>query len=524
MEEKSKSSVGGSEVMNQPGQLEVVVDKDDGDKDTVELHSYNQIEEGQQSTLLPHPRRPNLSSLHVPARSLENALSNIPKNGSSSPRSTRTGLPPRPSSAKLMSSVKSMLPQKSSRSKNASQDGEKAVLILPDTLFSSKLEDRPTTSRSFSLNKILFSQPATSSNSLPVTPTVNLGQTGVGEIQLNGHSEFHKQGVKRQINRSFSVPTKVKARSLRRTDSSGGLIRVISIGSRPTTVNNALLDVSPGSELASEDAGEDIPEEEAVCRICFVELGEGGETLKMECSCKGELALAHEECAVKWFSIKGNRTCDICKQDVKNLPVTLLRIQNPPSSNPRRPPVSAQQNDARYRVWQDVPILIMVSMLAYFCFLEQLLVSDMGPRALAISLPFACVLGFISTMLASTMVSKSYIWAYASFQFALVILFAHIFYAMLNVNAVISVLLSSFTGFGIGISANSLLMELLRWKMSRRVQRHRPARQPSQPDQHELRQQPNSGDDQQLQHLPAANSSAGTNQDTRQLEIRTESA
>jgi len=139
-----------------------------------------------------------------------------------------------------------------------------------------------------------------------------------------------------------------------------------------------------------------------VCRICLVDLCEGGETLKMECSCKGELALAHQECAVKWFSIKGNKTCDVCKEEVRNLPVTLLRIRSVQTQNTGAR--SEQGDDYRHvflfsyikcsccvffsiinttilnlsvefdRVWQELPVLVIVSMLAYFCFLEQLLV------------------------------------------------------------------------------------------------------------------------------------------------------
>ncbi|CAA0809101.1 RING/U-box superfamily protein [Striga hermonthica] len=424
---------------------------------------YDPKYEREEAALM-QPRRPNLSSLEIPKRSLERALSDFTRiDIVPSPNSSRAALPPRPNSTKLKSTVKNILPQKSSRGKNLlSQEAEKTVLIIPET----PLSDKPSTSRSFSLNKILFSASTKSAHSLPVTPMANADPKSSQENHVDEQSKISQTEVKQFMTRSFSVPVNIKTQSLRQTESSGGLIRVISSNHRSTMmVENASTDISP--DIEAGDAGQDIPEEEAVCRICFIELGEGGETLKMECSCKGELALAHKECAVKWFSIKGNRTCDVCKQDVRNLPVTLLKLQNPPNVV-RRPSAGSQQREVtRYRVWQDVPVLVMVSMLAYFCFLEQLLVSDMGPRALAISLPFACVLGLLSSMIASTMVCKSYIWAYASFQFAIVILFAHIFYAVLNVNAVLSVLLSSFTGFGIAISTNSLLVEYLRWRATR---------------------------------------------------------
>ncbi|CDP19222.1 unnamed protein product [Coffea canephora] len=247
-----------------------------------------------------------------------------------------------------MSSMKNLLPQKSSKGKNLSHDGEKTVLIAPDTPPSDKPSNRPSTSRSFSLNKILFSSATTSTHSLPVTPMTDASTYEVEESNLNGHTYLPKHEVEQQMQRSFSVPVNVKVKSLRRTDSSGCLVRVISATPRPRTDEKNVVDNATEIETACDDAAEDIPEEEAVCRICLVELGEGGETFKMD---------------LFWYFI--------CS----------------PSN----------------RLWQDIPILVMISMLAYFCFLEQLLVSDMGPRALAISLPFSCALGFISTMIASTM-------------------------------------------------------------------------------------------------------------------------
>ncbi|KAG6515226.1 uncharacterized protein LOC121970803 isoform X1 [Zingiber officinale] len=411
-------------------------------------------------------RRPNLASLQIPVRALGNSLASARAYAFPSPGSARAGLPPRPNSTRTKSSIRSLVQQRSLRTKGSSSDGDRTVLLIPGTSSSEGQENKPSTSRQFSLTKVFSSVSTKKTYSLPVTPVTSQDPSSEQERHVVDVSFLDKKEVQTQIRRSISAPGNAKNAGLQRMDSIG-FVRVISTTPRPVATDITMESDANETANVTENEVEDIPEEEAVCRICLVELAEGGETLKMECSCKGELALAHQECAVKWFSIKGNKTCDVCKQEVTNLPVTLLRLQNQRMVNRHTSNATQRQEVATYRVWQDVPVLVMVSMLAYFCFLEQLLVTELGPRALAISLPFSCVLGLLSSMIASTMVSRSYVWAYASFQFAIVILFAHIFYNALSISAVLSILLSSFTGFGIAISTNSLLVEYLRWRIRR---------------------------------------------------------
>ncbi|KAG9445579.1 hypothetical protein H6P81_011707 [Aristolochia fimbriata] len=424
-------------------------------------------------------RRPNLL-LEIPSRPMEDSPPNyvrINMPPTPSPRSTKTKFPPMPSptarmclspgpsSSRSKPSLRNLLPRVSFKLRSPTSDVEKATIVEGEAS-SGALREWPSIPRSFSLTKI-FSPTVKRTSSLPVSPIAHLNLESVhGSSSVEQHTSPIK-GATRQISRSLSVPVNNKTKTIKRMDSLGGVFRVV-----PSTPRNA--EGSTGTPNATEtadhennDGGEDIPEEQAVCRICLIELSEGGDTLKMECSCKGELALAHQECSIKWFSIKGNKSCDVCKEEVRNLPVTLLRIQSVPTGNARTGNRS-RSAESQYRVWQDVPVLVIVGMLAYFCFLEQLLVAELGSGAIAIALPFSCVLSLLASMTSSTMVKKRYVWIYASIQFALVVLFAHLFYSLFRVQAVLSVLLATFAGFGVAMCGNCIIIEFLRWR--RRLQ------------------------------------------------------
>ncbi|CAN0916349.1 hypothetical protein LINGRAHAP2_LOCUS29661 [Linum grandiflorum] len=323
-----------------------------------------------------------------------------------------------PTPSRGRSSLKSLLPKLSFKSRISTLNAGKPANLPPETAsFTAIQQGQPSIIRSLSLTK-LFTPRMKRTSSLPLTPD------SMHSENISGTHNPTSEGPLNKIARSRSVPELDKEGSIRGMDS---FFRVIPSTPRLREGDITAHPSSPAVSVAEDDDGEDIPEEEAVCRICLVELCEGGETLKMECSCKGELALAHQECAVKWFSIKGNKTCDVGR---------------------------------------------------------------MGTGAIAISLPFSCVLGLLSSMISSTMgrldavcyfiffkfcsdpssislyvaVKRRFVYFYASNQFALVVLFAHIFYSLVGVQAVLSVLLSTFAGFGVAMSVSSIITEFVRWR------------------------------------------------------------
>lgn len=283
--------------------------------------------------------------------------------------------------------------------------------------------------------------------SLPVTPATNMSPSvsiSAGETRYSEQHPPHNRTIPVTVPRSLSVPVRS--------------VVILRTASFSTPKEFVPTDTGHGQMTTPHlENGDEIPEDEAVCRICYEELC-GHSSLKLECSCRGDLRLLHEECAVKWFGSRGNKKCDVCAQEILNLPVTLFRLQSSAQSDDRPQHVRQSSNLQLSRAWQDVVVLILISTMCYFFFLEQLLVDHMGSQAIVIAAPFSFSLGLLSSISAIFLARKDYVWSYSAFEFVLAVIFLHLFYSVLEVSAVYAILFASFMAFGIAMCLNSLIL------------------------------------------------------------------
>jgi hypothetical protein len=42
--------------------------------------------------------------------------------------------------------------------------------------------------------------------------------------------------------------------------------------------------------------------------------------LRLDCNCRGDLALRHRDCVMKWVQVKGSNVCELCKAEIRNIP------------------------------------------------------------------------------------------------------------------------------------------------------------------------------------------------------------
>ncbi|MBA0749622.1 hypothetical protein Gogos_003525 [Gossypium gossypioides] len=323
-------------------------------------------------------------------------------------------------------------------------DGERSSLLMPDS------KTNPECPNMARLPSPIFWKRC---SSLPAKPDSNLFPSvdvPSSEKLSEEQNKSDKGGKDAVVSRSLSVP--------------GRSVVIVRSASFDTHKKNVPADNGDDKSkvVPLESNEEEIPEEEALCRICM-DVCEEGNTLKMECSCKGALQLVHESCAVKWFSTKGNKNCEVCMQEVRNLPVTLLRL--PPNSlrGNRRARRGSRQNvnsqnspSESASAWQDFGLLVLISSVCYFFFLEQLLILNLKAQAIVIAAPFALTLALLASILAVILAIKQYIWTYAAFEFTLVAIIFYVLYSLLHLKPIVAILLSGTFSFGIAMVVNAL--------------------------------------------------------------------
>ncbi|MFS8002983.1 putative transcription factor C2H2 family [Helianthus anomalus] len=216
-------------------------------------------------------------------------------------------------------------------------DGERSPLLHPESPIVTKIKSIFHENRSWSL---LIKQGLTMSPSI-TTP-----------LSARTYSEQQKaqmRAVKPHVSRSLFVPLRNIV-----------VVRSVSFAARKDNDQTESADDQIIPDQVETE--EEIDEEEEVCRICMEPCAEGNQ-LKMECSCKGTLRLVHEKCAVKWFNIRGEKTCEVCRRE-------------------------------------DFVRLVLISTLCYFFVIEQLLIDEMKTQAVVIAAPFAFIFGLLSSTLA----------------------------------------------------------------------------------------------------------------------------
>ncbi|KAL1548517.1 hypothetical protein AAHA92_16738 [Salvia divinorum] len=343
-------------------------------------------------------------------------------------------IPPRPGDFSKSRSGRGFLQSFSFKKKNASVEGERSPLLSSDS------KETPPESPAFS-NILPWQKCA----SVPVTPASYLSPRILSERQRS-----HEAAARVAVSRSLSVPGR----------RSYFILRSLSLNSRENQASHSnSYQISPAP--VHED--QEIPEDEVQCRICY-DTCEERDTFKQECLCKGALKLVHRECAIKWFSIKGNRNCDVCGNEVVNLPVTLLRVAPPAQRESGE--TSVHQSIS---AWQDFVVLVLITTICYFFFIEQILTEDMNNQALVISAPFAFTLGLTSSIFAVILALKEHAWTYVGLEFALVALVLHIFYSLLHLPAIYAILIASFLGLGMAMLLHTIYLQIC-WWLSREAQ------------------------------------------------------